>query len=172
MLLAGIQKEMGTNMDRQPCVYLLASQRNGTLYIGVTSNLVKRIWEHKTNVVEGFTKIYKVHALVWYEIHETMESAIHREKELKKWKVKLIESFNPGWKPSSTRWRVRSVQRLHRDRRRRGWIRRADRSWVDGDLRRPDELVALLLRIADVSVDGTEKLQWPGAVPGRKPGQL
>jgi putative endonuclease len=89
-------------MNRQPCVYMLASQCNGTLYIGVTSNLVKRIWEHKTNTVEGFTKKYKVHTLVWYEIHETMNSVIQREKALKKWrrkwKIELIESFNPGWK--------------------------------------------------------------------------
>ena len=88
-------------MDRQPCVYMMASQCNGTLYIGVTSNLVKRIWEHKTNVVEGFTKKYGVHTLVWYEIHESMGSAIQREKVLKKWqrkwKIDLIESFNPDW---------------------------------------------------------------------------
>lgn len=80
---------------------MMASQRNGTLYIGVTSNLVKRIWEHKTNVVEGFTKKYGVHTLVWYEIHETMDSAIYKEKALKKWRRKwktdLIESFNPDW---------------------------------------------------------------------------
>jgi putative endonuclease len=89
-------------MEHQPCVYMLASQRNGTLYIGVTSNLVKRIWEHKTNVVEGFTKNYGVHTLVWYEIHDTIESAIQREKVLKKWerqwKIELIESFNSDWK--------------------------------------------------------------------------
>ena len=88
-------------MDRQPCVYIMASQRNGTLYIGVTSNLIKRIWEHKRNVVEGFTKKYGVHTLVWYEAHETMDSAIQREKALKKWqrklKLDLIESFNPDW---------------------------------------------------------------------------
>ena len=80
---------------------MMASQRNGTLYIGMTSNLVKRIWEHKTNVVEGFTKKYGVHTLVWYEIHETMDSAIYKEKALKKWRRKwktdLIESFNPDW---------------------------------------------------------------------------
>jgi len=89
-------------MNRQPCVYILASQRNGTLYIGVTSNLIKRVWEHQTNIVEGFTKKYKVHTLIWYEIHETMNSAIQREKTLKKWrrkwKIRLIESFNPDWK--------------------------------------------------------------------------
>jgi putative endonuclease len=80
---------------------MLASQRNGTLYIGVTSNLVKRVWEHKSNVVEGFTKMYKVHNLAWYEIHDTIESAIQREKALKKWrrkwKIGMIESFNPEW---------------------------------------------------------------------------
>ena len=89
-------------MERQPCVYMMASQRNGTLYIGVTSNLIKRIWEHKTNVVEGFTKKYGIHLLVWYEVHETMGSAIQKEKTLKKWrrkwKIALIESFNPEWK--------------------------------------------------------------------------
>ncbi len=88
-------------MERQPCVYMMASQRNGTLYIGVTSNLIKRIWEHKTNVVEGFTKKYGIHLLVWYEIHETIGSAIQKEKTLKKWqrkwKMDLIESFNPEW---------------------------------------------------------------------------
>jgi putative endonuclease len=71
-------------MDRQLCVYMLASWRNGTLYIGVTSNLLKRIWEHKTDVIAGFSKTYAVHTLVWYEMHETMESAIQREKALKR----------------------------------------------------------------------------------------
>jgi putative endonuclease len=89
-------------MEHQPCVYILASQRNGTLYIGVSSNLVKRIWEHKADVVEGFTKKYGVHTLVWYEIHNDMSSAILREKALKKWrrkwKIELIKSFNPDWK--------------------------------------------------------------------------
>ena len=88
-------------MDKQPAVYILASKRNGTLYIGVTSDLVKRIWEHKNNIVEGFTRRYGVHQLVWYEIHENMESAIEREKRLKdwkrKWKLALIEKTNPGW---------------------------------------------------------------------------
>ena len=85
----------------QPAVYILASKRNGTLYIGATSNLVKRVWEHKNNVVEGFTKRYHVHRLVWYELHQTMESAIRREKQLKnwqrKWKLNLIEGFNSTW---------------------------------------------------------------------------
>jgi putative endonuclease len=88
-------------MERQPCVYLLASKRNGTLYAGVTSNLGKRVWEHKNNVVEGFTKKYKVHMLVWYEVHETMESAIRREKAIKNWKrawkLNVIEEMNPQW---------------------------------------------------------------------------
>ena len=88
-------------MSKQPTVYILASKRNGTLYIGVTSDPVKRIWEHKKNMVEGFTKRYNVHRLVWYELHESMESAIIREKRLKnwkrKWKLELIESRNPKW---------------------------------------------------------------------------
>ena len=88
-------------MHRQPAVYILASKRNGTLYIGVTSDLAKRIWQHKNDVVDGFTKRYRIHALVWYELHETMESAIGREKALKNWKrawkLELIESSNPGW---------------------------------------------------------------------------
>ena len=88
-------------MNKQPAVYILASKRNGTLYIGVTSDLVKRIWEHKNNMVEGFTKLYNVHRLVWYELHESMETAITREKRLKnwkrKWKLELIESSNPKW---------------------------------------------------------------------------
>lgn len=70
-------------MRKQPAVYMLASKRNGTLYIGVTSNLVKRIWEHKNNQAKGFTKKYNVHNLVWYELHDNMESALHREKKLK-----------------------------------------------------------------------------------------
>jgi putative endonuclease len=89
-------------MNKQPAVYILASKRNGTLYIGVTSNLVKRIWEHKNNIVEGFTKQYDVHQLVWYELHGTIESAIVREKRLKDWKrawkLKLIEDKNPEWR--------------------------------------------------------------------------
>ena len=88
-------------MTKHPAVYILASKRNGTLYIGVTSDLVKRIWEHKNNMVEGFTKRYGVHQLVWYELHESMESAIVREKQLKnwkrKWKLELIEKSNPNW---------------------------------------------------------------------------
>lgn len=89
-------------MNKVPCVYILASRRNGTLYIGVTSDLVKRIWEHKNDVVEGFSKRYGVHLLVWYEVHSTMESAISREKTLKGWKrrykLELIERMNPDWR--------------------------------------------------------------------------
>jgi putative endonuclease len=89
-------------MKKQPCVYILSSQRNGTLYIGVTSNLVKRGWEHRHGVVEGFTKKYGVHHLVYDEIHGDMMSAITREKQLKKWnrvwKLRLIEEYNPTWR--------------------------------------------------------------------------
>ena len=85
-----------------PCVYILASKRNGTLYLGVTSNLVQRIWQHKNDLVEGFTKRYGVHTLVWFEAHESMESAIAREKAIKEWKrvwkVELIENGNPTWR--------------------------------------------------------------------------
>jgi putative endonuclease len=88
-------------VNKQPAVYILASKRNGTLYIGVTSDLVKRVWEHNNNVVEGFTQRYGVHQLVWYELHENMESAIKREKQLKEWKrqwkLELIEDTNPNW---------------------------------------------------------------------------
>ena len=82
-------------------VYILCSKRNGTLYIGVTSDLVKRIYEHRNNLVDGFTKKYNTHRLVWYEVHESAESAITREKQIKKWKrawkLKLIEQTNPKW---------------------------------------------------------------------------
>jgi len=85
----------------QPCVYIMASSSNGTLYIGVTSDLVKRAWQHKNEVIKGFTEKYTVHLLVWYEVHENIESAISREKALKKWnriwKLRLIEQFNPDW---------------------------------------------------------------------------
>ena len=84
-----------------PCVYILASRRNGTLYIGVTSNIVTRVAEHKNNMIDGFTKRYRVHTLVWYELHDSMESAILREKSLKEWKrtwkLHLIQKHNPQW---------------------------------------------------------------------------
>jgi putative endonuclease len=89
-------------MERQPAVYILASRRNGTLYLGVTSDLPKRAWEHKNDLVEGFTKRYGIHQLVYYELHEDMVSAITREKQLKKWnrawKLELVEEKNPEWK--------------------------------------------------------------------------
>lgn len=86
---------------KQPCVYILASKRNGTLYIGVTSDLIKRVWQHNNNEVEGFTKKHQIHNLVWYELHQEMASAISREKQLKKWKrdwkIELIEESNSAW---------------------------------------------------------------------------
>ena len=90
------------SMTKQPAVYILASGRDGTLYIGVTSDIRNRIWEHRSNVVEGFTKKYGVHHFVYIEFHESMVAAIAREKQLKKWnrawKVGLIEQENPTWK--------------------------------------------------------------------------
>ena len=89
-----------------PCVYILASQRNGTLYVGVTSNLVQRLWQHRNDQAEGVTKKYQVHTLVWYAAHETMESAIAREKAIKEWqrtwKLELIEAANPDWQDLGT----------------------------------------------------------------------
>ena len=86
----------------QPCVYILASKRNGTLYIGVTSDLVKRVWQHKHDVLPGFTNKYRVHDLVWFEQTDSMESAIRRERQLKEWKrqwkLELIEKSNPNWR--------------------------------------------------------------------------
>ena len=85
----------------QPAVYILASQRNGTLYVGVTSNLVQRVWQHKNDLAQGFTRQYGVHALVYFELHATMLEAISREKQLKGGsrakKVALIEALNPAW---------------------------------------------------------------------------
>ena len=86
----------------QPAVYIMASGCHGTLYIGVTSNLIQRVWQHREEVVEGFTHQYGVKTLVWYELHATMEVAIQREKALKKWmrrwKIELIEERNAAWK--------------------------------------------------------------------------
>ena len=88
-------------MERQPAVYILASERNGTLYVGVTSNLRRRVWQHKNNVLPGFTSKYNVHDLVYYELHGSMLTAIEREKKIKKWtrqwKINLVESVNPEW---------------------------------------------------------------------------
>jgi putative endonuclease len=86
---------------KQLCVYILASQRNGTLYTGVTSDLIRRVWEHKNNQTAGFASKYAVHRLVYFEQHEDMISAITREKQIKKWnrawKLRLIEERNPDW---------------------------------------------------------------------------
>ena len=83
-------------------IYILANKRNGTLYIGVSSNLKKRIYEHKNEIIEGFTKKYKIHLLVYYELFNNINEAIAREKQLKKWnrkwKMELIEKVNPQWK--------------------------------------------------------------------------
>jgi putative endonuclease len=88
--------------DFQPCVYLLASKRNGTLYVGVTSNLLVRIHQHRIGAVRGFTSEYGINLLVWFEQHATMDSAITREKRIKKWnrawKLELIERDNPDWR--------------------------------------------------------------------------
>ena len=86
---------------KQPAVYILARRMNGTLYLGVTSDLVRRLWEHKNDLVEGFTQRYGVHRLVWYELHVTMEAAVLQEKRLKEWrrawKLRLIQRINPEW---------------------------------------------------------------------------
>mgnify|MGYP003869529887 FL=1 len=87
--------------ERQPCVYILASHPYGTLYIGVTSDLIGRIWQHRNGAVEGFTRRYRVHRLVRYELFGDMAGAIPRERQLKRWhrqwKINLIESANPDW---------------------------------------------------------------------------
>ena len=91
--------------DFQPTVYLLASHRNGTLYLGVTSNLLQRIHQHREGLLKGFTSDYGVHRLVWFEQLGTMEMAIVREKRIKKWnrawKIALIEETNPDWRDLS-----------------------------------------------------------------------
>ena len=83
-------------------IYILASKRNGTLYIGVTNDLIKRVYEHRNGIIEGFTKKYRVHNLVYYEETRDINSAITREKQMKKWKrrwkIELIEKINPDWK--------------------------------------------------------------------------
>ena len=100
---AGIQKK--AMVEKKPTVYIMASTRNGTLYTGVTSDLPRRVSQHKTGLVEGFTKKYGVHMLVYYERHNDMRSAIIREKQIKKWnrawKLKLIERENPEWRDLS-----------------------------------------------------------------------
>ena len=87
---------------KQPAVYVLASRRNGTLYTGVTSDLPRRVHAHRSDAVDGLTKCYSVHLLVWYELHDTREAAKARERKIKKWnrdwKVRLIEELNPQWR--------------------------------------------------------------------------
>ncbi len=87
--------------EKEPVVYIMSNKRNGTLYIGVTSDLQKRVWEHKNNVVKGFTEKYKLHLLVYFELHTAMYDAMTREKQLKAWKriwkLQLIEKQNPHW---------------------------------------------------------------------------
>lgn len=86
---------------KQPCVYILASGRHGTVYVGVTSDLIRRVWGHRTDAVDGFTRRHGVHRLVYFELHATMEGAILREKQIKRWrrawKANLIERDNPDW---------------------------------------------------------------------------
>ena len=86
---------------KQACVYIIANKPRGTLYIGVTSDLIARVWQHKNEFVEGFSKQYQLHRLVYYEMHENMVAAITREKQLKKWnrdwKIKLVERLNESW---------------------------------------------------------------------------
>ena len=88
-------------MNKDPAVYILASQKNGTLYVGVTSNLLQRTYQHKHNLISGFSSKYHVHQLVYYEIHADMEAALTREKQIKKWKrawkINLITEKNPEW---------------------------------------------------------------------------
>ena len=89
-------------MERLPCVYILTNKRYGTLYVGVTSNLPKRIWQHKNKVVKGFSEKYVLDKLIWYEVHEEMMSAIQREKAIKawkrEWKINAIETINCAWR--------------------------------------------------------------------------
>ena len=88
-------------MAKQPCVYIITNHRHGTLYIGVTSDLNHRMWQHRADEFEGFSKRYGLTVLVWYEMHDEMATAIVREKQIKKWnrgwKIELIEKMNPGW---------------------------------------------------------------------------
>ena len=89
-------------LRKQPCVYMMANKRHGTLYIGVTSDVVRRAWQHRTGAADGFTKRYGLDKLVWFEFHETMNDAIKHEKAMKKWlrawKTSLIDKTNPPWR--------------------------------------------------------------------------
>jgi putative endonuclease len=99
--LGGSREGKGAQVEKLYYVYMLASRRNGTLYIGVTNDLARRTWEHQSNLVDGFTKKHGVHRLVWYETYDDINDAIAREKQLKgwnrAWKIRLIEEHNSGW---------------------------------------------------------------------------
>ena len=99
--MGGIASGSG-ELEKRPCVYVLASGIRGTLYVGVTSDVIKRMWEHKHDQAEGFTRKHGVHRLVWFELHADMNAAITREKQIKKWnrlwKIRLIEETNVEWK--------------------------------------------------------------------------
>ncbi len=94
--------QIGDAMPKAGYVYILASRRNGTLYTGVTHDVARRVWEHKHDLIEGFTRQYQVHRLVYYEWHRDIRDAIRREKQIKKWKrawkIRLIEERNPEWR--------------------------------------------------------------------------
>jgi putative endonuclease len=89
-------------MMEESFVYILASHRNGTLYVGATTDLIKRVWEHKNKVIPGFTAKYNVHQLVYYEVHQNIMEAARRERRFKnwcrEWKLNIIEKFNPMWR--------------------------------------------------------------------------
>jgi putative endonuclease len=89
-------------MDRQYYVYIMTNKAYGTLYVGITNDLVRRTWEHRNSLIDGFTKEHELHDLVWFEVHDDVEEAIRREKLIKKWhrdwKVNLVQAGNPGWR--------------------------------------------------------------------------
>ncbi len=97
-----IGNRRGSGIMKRPCVYILAAKRNGTLYVGVTSDILRRGWEHKSDAIAGFTKTYGVHLLVHIEFYGTMPEAIAREKQIndwkRSWKIELIERANPQWR--------------------------------------------------------------------------
>jgi putative endonuclease len=100
-MVCGIHSYQGSIMNVS-YVYIMASQRHGTLYVGATTDLIKRIWEHKNKFVPGFTERYDVNQLVYYEVHQTIMEAARREKRFKnwcrQWKIEMIEKFNPAWR--------------------------------------------------------------------------
>jgi putative endonuclease len=97
-----LRRYLEMSMDKSSYVYILASGLNGTIYVGVTSDLVKRVWQHREGLADGFTKQYGIKKLVWYEIHTEIAEAIRREKQIKKWdrnwKIELIQQTNPRWR--------------------------------------------------------------------------